>query len=269
VSDELYLPDGTPVRMGCLQPEEMRFAAVPKWEESNPVLPRDQWEEHDDYAPHMLGIKYQQNNNCTNASLAGLAETAFRAAGMQVPSLSSTYLYSMTNGGRDAGAMCRDVAWTWLQQGLAPEEDALEGQIYAPRGGWPLETKAKAAKYKPLEIYQCMNADDVGSALTRRFLVYFGLCLGNRFFSTPKDGRVPPWDGSTRGGHAMYARGITKRFGDLRFIVPNSWSKSFGESGIGYMPLDYFWAESGNFINLDAYAVRAVKRNDDLPDVKG
>lgn len=269
MSDVIYMPDGTACKFGWNVPEEIRYGAVQTWSDANPQIPRDQWQEHDDYAPFAKPIKYQQHNNCANASYAGLLEVAFRDT---APVLSSTFLYAYCNGGRDSGAMCRDIIEKGAEIGLAPESLVPESKIYLPRGGYSQEIMDEAAKYKPLDVYQCMTVEDIGSALTRRFLVYFGVCLGNanQFINgTGSDGKVPPYSGAATAGHAMYLRGITRRFGDLRFVMVNSWSNTWGNSGIGYMPLEYFWDQRGNYINLEAFAIRAVKHNDDLPDVKG
>lgn len=264
-----YLPDGTPIRLGYVNPEEMRFAAVPAFDEANPVLPREQWREHDDYASSSLRIIAQQNNNCTNASLAGLLEDLKLASGEEnVEPLSVTFQYALHNGGRDAGAMCRDLVADIREgkHGLPREVVFPPSQIYVPRGGMSAAVLEDAKKTIALEVYQCMTFADVCSALSRDFMVYFGLCLGERFINgTPADGKVPEWSGHRTKGHAMFARGLTKRFGDWRPIVKNSWGSRWGFNGICYMPESYFWAQSGNYINLDAYAIRAIKRVEQLP----
>lgn len=264
------LSDGTPVRMGLVQPEVLRFGAVPAWADRNPVLPESQWEEHDDYAPHCRPSLAQSFNNCTNASLAWLLAAAFRVAGLDCPPLSRSYLYAFHNGGRDEGAMCRDLAASCMSRGLPPESEWPESKIYLSRGGVPAAVDALAKQHLALEIYQCLNWADVGSALTNRFLVYHGFVLGQAFFNTGKDGIVPPWDGRLANGHAMGSRGLRKVNGQWRTITPNTWGPSFGDNGVGYIDASYFWPQRGNFVNLDAYAIRAVKASksttDSLPD---
>lgn len=258
------------IRMGCVQPEELRYGAVPAWDDANPVLPESEWEEHDDYAQFPVEVGYQQNNNCTNASLAKLVELLEKAAGVpNVEPLSPTFAYALCNGGRDQGAMCRDVASVYRTKGLPRASLVPEGEIYQPRGGFSPEVLADAAKHLGLEIYQCLNWQHVGSALTRRFLVYHGFVLGTSYNHTGKDGRVPEWDGSLANGHAMHSRGLTRRFGDWRTVTPNTWSRGWGDNGVGYWPKSYFWDQrpyrGSVFVNLDCFAVRAVKRSDPLP----
>ncbi len=267
MSDEtvILLPDGSPARMGCIQPETQRFAAVPAWSEANPVLPESEWQEHDDYAHWEGAVKYQQHNNCTCASLAGGGEILLRAAGIACPDLSMSFLYALHNGGRDAGAMCRDLVDDFRKRGMAPASLVPESQIYPPRGGFSPEVYAEAQKYRALEVYQCLNFADVASALTRRFVVYHGFVLGRAFMKTGKDGKVPAFDGQLVNGHAMRSRGLTKKFGDWRTITPNTWSASFGDKGIGYIPASYYWLNRGNYTNLDCFAMRSAVQPIDAP----
>lgn len=263
---DLKLEDGTVVKLGYTNPEELRFAAAPAFDESNTVLPETSWEEHDDYAPHCSKVEAQQNNNCTNAALASCGECLFRASGVDVPRLSWSFLYAHDNGGRDAGAYCRNLARLFRDgPGLAPVSVWPDSKIFLPRGELPQVVVDAAAQYQALEVFQIFDWKGVMSALTQRFVVYYGISLGRAFFNTKKDGKVPSWDGSTRNGHAMWLRGTTKKFGDWRAINVNSWGRSYGDNGISYIDESYFWAERGRFVNLDAYGIRAVKRKDQLP----
>jgi hypothetical protein len=264
---EFYLlDDGYAPKLGCHMPDVLRFAAVPTWAEANEVLPESQWEEHDDFAPYCKRIEAQANNNCTNSSLADAMVCAFKAAGVEdVPDLSWSFLYALSNGGRDSGASCRDVVAKAMSIGLAPRSVYPDDKIYTPRGGMPREVLAEAAKWQLLEVYQCMNWQDVGSALTRRFEVYHGFQLGNDYTKVRSDGEVPEWSGSYRNGHAMWSRGLRRRGGVWRTITPNTWGVRWGDGGVGYWPKSYYWAERGNRVGLDAYAIRAVRRADSLP----
>lgn len=264
---ELFqLDDGYSPMFGHNPPDVMRFAAAPAWDEANPVLPESEWEEHDDMAAFNSPIRAQQNNNCTNAAIAGLGEALLRSQGVEdVPELSWSFLYARNNGGRDQGAMCRDVALDLKRVGCATRVMVPDREIYMPRGGFSQQVMDNAAEFEALEIYQCLNWQHVGSALTKRFFVYHGFALGNGYQRTGKDGKVPEWDGSTRNGHAMFSRGLTKKFGNWRTITPNTWGVNWGDHGIGYWPASYFWDERGNYVNLDAYAVRAMKHKGKLP----
>lgn len=253
-------------RFGYKTPAEFRFGTVAAFDEANAVLPRDQWREHDDLAPFWPAVEAQQNNNCTAASLACGAFAAFKAAGVECPRLSWAFNYSLRNGGRDEGAFCRDLAIDFMNVGIAPAVAVPDSRIFRPAGGWPPEILAAAAKWKALEVYQCLTFDHVGSALSQDFVVYHGFCLGRNGVMNPgPSGRVAEYDGQLANGHAMCSRGLTKRFGDWRTVTPNTWGTGYGDQGVGYWPESYFWAQRGNFVNLDCYAIRAVKRVDPLP----
>lgn len=252
------LASGQPVKMGCKLPPELRFAAVPTWAEANPVLDESEWEEHDEYAPWQVPIKHQHYSNCTNASLAGLAEMLWAASGNGLTNLSMSFLYAQCNGGVDEGAFCRDLAAKFVTAGLCT--DVLAPETMATARSFSAEATADAATRCGFEIYQCMSWGDVGSALTRRFGVYHGFCLGGRFFNTGSDGVVPSFDGSPSNGHAQYSRGLVKINGAWRTITPNSWDTTFGKSGIGLIDKSYFGANIGRMVNLDCYAIRAMKQ---------
>lgn len=247
---------------GCLQPDVLRFSAVPAFDEACEVLPESEWMAHDDFGPICDTPRQQKNNNCTNASLAQLMQVLLRAQGEPSPLLSMSYLYSRYNGGRDAGAYCRQLALGAKEFGMPTEALFPSTSIYAPRGGYPQIVLEDGKKRTVFEVYQCQSWSDVCSALTRRFLVYHGYVLGNAFFKTGKDGRVPEYDGQFANGHAMFSRGLTREFGDLRTITVNSWGPSFGDGGVCYVPKSYYWAQSGQYVNLDAYAIRAIKQVD-------
>lgn len=248
---------------GYLPPPTPRFAAVPTWSDKNDVLPESEWVEHDDHAALWPEIEQQHSSNCTNASLAHLATAAFRIAGVNAPRFSWSANYARHNGGRDEGAYCRDLARDFLEgPGMCPASLCPDANIFAR---WNQEMVSAASEWQALEIYQCMSFADVMSALSRRFLVYSGFVLGNSGMSNPSDGRMPEYDGIFGNGHAMASRGITKRFGDWRTITPNSWGKAWGDSGVGYWPASYWWVQSGNKVNLEAFAVRAVKHKKAMP----
>ncbi len=248
---------------GALQPDQPRFASVPTWAERNPVLPQSEWREHDDHADLCPPIEAQVNNNCTNAALSHMGGALFRLHGLTPPRFSWAALYARNNGGRDQGAFCRDLAADFLRVGLLPSEMWPDSQIF---GQWNSLHTEVAANWKALEIYQCMNFADVASALSRGFLVYHGFVLGNGGVSNPRDGRMPEYDRQFSNGHAMWSRGLTRRFGDWRTITPNTWGTSWGDKGVGYWPASYFWLQSGNMVNLDAFAVRAAAvQADKLP----
>lgn len=269
----MVMDDGTIIRLGCLQPEVLRFAAVPAWDEANDVLPESQWVEHDDLAEYSPPIKYQRHNNCTNAALAGGMETAINAAytGDRCPELSMSMLYSIHNGGRDAGAFCRDLAASvsgrggGKVKGLCRASLWPESKIYASERDFTPEILADAEEHMAFEVYQCMDWTHVASALSRRFIIYHGFVMGNAWTQTGSDGMAPEFDGRLAAGHAMYSRGLRRTNGKWRSITPNTWSVQKGDKGVYYWPASYFWGQRGNFVNLDAYAIRAVKINKPLP----
>lgn len=263
----ILLPDGTPARMGCIQPETQRFGAVTAWSDANPVLSEAECEDHDDYAGFTPPIINQPFSNCTNASAAKMAECGlWVSTGIKPPTLSQTWLWAHWNGGSTKnGAMCRDVVDKLRTWGIPTDALFPASKYSIPSSGSSPELLADAKTRCALEVYQCENWADIRSSLARRFWVYYGIVIGRAYFNTPATGKTPPWDGSRINGHAMWLRGLTRSFGDLRAINVNSWGLNFAKAGISYMSADYFWATSGNYINLDAYAVRSFAHSEAVP----
>lgn len=266
----LTMRTGVIVRCGRNSPDEFRNAAVPAWAERNPVLQESDCDDHDDLAKWYPESLAQGFNNCTNASIAAASKAQLESQGIQTPNLSRSYQYAQCNGGRDQGASCRQVIQNLMGNGPYPglpaESLYPENQIYMPKGGFPQHVIDDAKTRIAFEVYQCLSWADVISAVARRFFVYQGYVLGQNWFSVPKSGKVASWDGRFENGHATIARGLTRKFGDLRVIVPNTWGPSFGDNGVGYVDQSYYWTQRGNFVNLEAYAIRAFKIPDaDLP----
>lgn len=263
---DLKLADGTVIKFGYNNPDELKFAAAPPFDQANTLLSENEWEEHDDYAQFTPPIEAQQNNNCTNAAISSCAEALGASQGMKLTRRSWSYLYAHENGGRDQGASCRHVAKRLRDgDGLPAASVWPDEKIFLPRGEVAQVVLDSAAECQALEIFQIFDWKGVMSALTQRFVVYFGISCGRAFFQTRKDGKTPSWDGSMRNGHAMWLRGITKKFGDNRAVCVNSHGKGFGDNGVCYIDESYFWAERGRFVNLDAYGIRALKKKDQLP----
>lgn len=248
---------------GYLPPPEPRFAAVPQWDEKNPVLPESEWREHDDHAAYWPKIEAQANNNCTNAALAHCATAAFRINGIDAPRFSWAANYARHNGGKDQGSYCRLLAWDFKDgPGMCPASLFPDDNIF---GQWTPEQTKAANEWQALEIYQCMTFADVASALSLGFLVYHGFVLGQGGLTSPKDGRMPEYDGVFGNGHAMASRGLTRRFGDWRTITPNTWGAAWADKGVGYWPASYFWVQRGQYINAEMFAIRAVKHKKAMP----
>lgn len=259
-------------KFGLRRPAALRFGDVPAFDEANPVLPESEWEEHDDLAPFWPEIEAQRSNNCTNASLASALTAAFRMAGVDAPRFSWAFNYARHNDGVDEGAMCRDLARDLLVDrggvGMCPAHLWPDDRIIAR--SFPAEALAGAKKWGALEVYQCLSWAQVGSALTQRFVVYYGVCMGLGYAAGHRNGGiVAEYDGQLANGHAMAGRGLRKVNGRFRVINPNTWGTQVGDRGVYYFPESYFWHSrpyrGTTFVNLDAYAIRAVKRPDPLP----
>lgn len=75
-------------------------------------------------------------------------------------------------------------------------------------------------------------------------LMHLGACLvaiavHESFFTTGRDGIVPPPAGEVRGGHAMTLVGWRQINGKTHWVVQNSWGDGWGDGGFCYLPEDH------------------------------
>ena len=95
------------------------------------------------------------------------------------------------------------------------------------------ELSIKAADHKIISYFRCYDEDDIKLAILK-----YGACLiaVPVYESFGRDLHKPEEGEKLRGHHAMVAVGWTK---DGRWIVQNSWGKTWGYKGKLYMDPDY------------------------------
>mmetsp|Transcript_44107 Transcript_44107/g.103026 ORF Transcript_44107/g.103026 Transcript_44107/m.103026 type:complete len:415 (+) Transcript_44107:59-1303(+) len=124
-----------------------------------------------------------------------------------------------------------------------------------------MKFKISEARKVPLDL-QAMKA-----CLAKGDPIVFGLKLTAQFFHPMPGGFIPTPDpsdpqSSEHGLHAMLLVGYSDR--QNVFIVRNSWSTSWGDSGYAYVPYDYIANSEFNFLGM--YAITGLTEVDFTPD---
>ena len=175
-------------------------------------------------------INQSNQGSCMPSAGAGAVMICRENAGLSRVVLSQASVYGQGNGGSDSG-MGIDAGLKLIQEvGFCPVDliDQYDWQGFR-RGTWPAGWKDEAAKYRALEAWDCPTYDHAVSAVLRGFPVVLGVF----------------WEGG--GGHAIVMIGWNNDVGKPKIL--NSWGKSWGANGIGYLTepqckkgIDYFGA---------------------------
>jgi hypothetical protein len=141
----------------------------------------------------------------------------------------------------DAGSEIRDVIKTMVDQGV-PDETLWPFQLNRVLAKPPQEVYDAALKHKALTYSRVPVAEkNVCSVVSHKLPVIIGVTLYESFMSdaVAKTGIVPMPQTTEKviGGHAMAIVGMSLK--DRMFIVRNSWSSLWGDSGYCHMPFDY------------------------------
>ena len=122
------------------------------------------------------------------------------------------------------------------QRGLPPESMWPYSDRYNPRPPVSKDNLLKAAEPNRVKRTTILRSveDVVNWMATGQGPVQLGIRWGVKLNS---DGVVTRWSPSG-GGHAVYLRGRTKKFGKPASILANSWGKRWGDRGYAYLPDD-------------------------------
>ncbi len=228
--------------------EEADDPTRPKYRAGRVILPREEWKDTS-LKLWIPGI-YDQNgqSSCTGNGVAAAFGAAYALTGAKPVRFSAGFIY----------AQVRDLLTAGKRYGFAPESVVPSRTIF--KSQIPKSAYDEAMPYKIGEDWQADSFDEMGDAVERGFAVPFGVCLG-RNFKCDAEGYVEDYSGHFEGGHCMYAFGKHKARGRWWLDVANSWGLRFGVQGICHMPESYFWKQKGQYVNLDAFVIRAVAPN--------
>jgi len=159
----------------------------------------------------------------------------------------------------DSGAMLRDGMKTVARQGACKERPTWPYRISKfddkpPKAAYTQAKKHQAIRY--LRLNQTVN--QLKGCLASGFPFVFGFAVYESFESpqVANTGQVPMPQSNEAflGGHAVMAVGYDEA--KQRFIVRNSWGKSWGMDGYFTMPYPYLLQKS---LSSDFWTIRRVE----------
>lgn len=222
------------------------------------ILPRSEWETFgapgDDFCKKFVAIKDQDGEPaCMGHGAASGLEIARNLAGCLPIKLSAWFCYATINGGRNAGANVGDSLDSLKRNGCCSEDKM-------PYGEWrpnriTADARTEAARFKVKDAIYCPTPDHVVTELKRGRPVVGGIDIGNAF-EPDSQGFIPHQRGGG-GGHATcyVPLFLAKQGGDYYVLDANSWGTRWGKFGFGWLPIDSYVANSGDY---DHYAIEIV-----------
>lgn len=156
--------------------------------------------------------------------------------GLKWVKLSGDYIYSLINGGRDAGAMLDDGGQAAEEKGIAPEDLVTRWEWRHSR--MSAEAKAAAINFRGFERFRVDSEQGLASALA---LGWMGVVAtefdSRRMGSLDRDGISSPSNGA--GNHAENVDDVAIINGKYAFDAHNSHNIGFGEGGRHRVTWDY------------------------------
>lgn len=246
--DRYTLPDGTKVGTGLLPANLQTMMAVPQYAEVFPKIPRSQWPRKGGGLRRFMPFRWNQGVQGSCGGHGGTA--AFTAkwneqfhTNKPAYEFSPTFLYGMTNGGRDAGSRPEDLREALMSRGVCLRSTVGPGQIYYQN--YPKKAFDEAKRFRVDQAPVLWTFEDMVSAILRGHAVFSGFFCGNNF--TPDaNGLMPEWDRAQQRG--WYVGGhCTAQIGEVEYIEGRGWGVwslnswfPWGIDGWSWMPESYF-----------------------------
>lgn len=202
-----------------------------------------------------------QLGSCTSFATGAAIRFGRRKEGLSDFVTSHLFLYynsrSFFSKGTDSGATIRDAIKAAANQGDCPETDwPYDISQFAnrpPRQAYIDAKTDRALKYQSVQ----QNITVMKNCLAQGLPFVIGISVYESFESqtVEQTGMVPLPKNSEQllGGHALLVVGY--RDSNLTFIVRNSWSSSWGDSGYCYLPYAYLMDEN---LSSDFWVIQAV-----------
>lgn len=222
-----------------------------------------------------------QLGSCTaNAGVGAIEYLERRAYANKYVNASRLFLYKVTRemAGQtgDTGAYLRDTMRALAMVGVPPEEywpyRVNQFDKEPTKLAYALATNYKSLKYFRLDVLGGTTAStltNIRAVLATSVPVIFGFAVYKTIGNVDASGKIlyPGPGDKPIGGHAMVMFGYddTMQIGKETgaFIVRNSWGKTWGDKGYGYLPYRYvldsladdFWAiQSQAFVDTGQFA---------------
>jgi len=180
----------------------------------------------------IFGAEFTKNQSmmsaCCGYAYALALEKARILFGLIWVKLSGDYIYSLINGGRDAGAMLDDGAKASEEQGIAPEELVKQWEYRFSKMSQAARNAAK--NFRAFEAYRVDSDEGLASGLANGFIGVIATEFDQgRMASLDSDGISASSNGG--GNHAENVDDVTIMRGKYVYDVHNSHSNRFGQNG--------------------------------------
>ena len=249
-----YVDAGGERRFLTRVPPKSKFFAAPRWSDSKPLVPRDQWKpisKRDVFPP---GDKWtfdqDGKGSCVGqGSTMGLMRTR-TLSGKSYYKLSPTCTYAQINGGSDNGAVIGDSLAALKRNGTILFERFPQDRIYLSQ--LPSNWKDEAKRFKIEDAYVTPSFDEIASAIQLGYVCVIGVNVGNNFDPNSQGIAGVSYG---QGNHCVLADGMRQINGKWYLDVQNSWGTSWGDNG------RYLQGEAHFQNGLDAsdfYAIRSA-----------
>lgn len=173
-----------------------------------------------------------RRGSCTGYATAGVLSRARVTVGLEPVLLSGEFIYSMINGGRDAGSPL-EWAWKKIEEVGAARQALVEHQSYLWRN-MSEAARADAANHRAFECFRIDTEMELVSAILLNFFVVACVHV-NRSYQT-LDSRGVRGASSGGGNHAIGLQDVRiSPSGEYEFDEIGSWGRNNGQNGYAWL----------------------------------
>jgi hypothetical protein len=246
--------DGHPRVLACLPPRP-NFGAMPSFADHVPLVPRQEWKPISRRNWFTFILDQNGFSSCVGNGGAGGLRRARLLSGMTDVELSAAFLYSLINGGRDAGAIISDALTALLQSGTCLASQCPESQIYGPPRNSSARTEAiqTAKRFRILKAYHANSFDEAMSGLQLDYIWVGGIYVAGDFAHLDSNG-IAPAHPNRYGNHCVHGDGCYQSGGRWILDGVNSWGLRFGQDGRMGLVDEHFQEPGGS----DSFLIQAA-----------
>lgn len=180
---------------------------------------------------------------------------------------SPAFIYNQINGGRDNGSSISDAMALMVSKGAVPwEVMPYDQKNYTKQPTQQMYQAALKYKAKEFQRVRYNEPEEVKSQLAKGRPVVVGILISEGFYELGKQVyNESTTRGQNLGGHAITLIG----YDDSRqvFKFQNSWSKSWGDNGYGYISYKYLAKVCRSaFVMIDDVAAQEVVQEETTTD---
>ncbi len=216
------------------------------------LIPPEKWVEIDYprfHKPEFV-LDQHQTSGCVGFSAAAANMKIRALRGMTPERLSGAFVYSLINGGNDAGAMIDDSRLALAKYGVC-----LDSENPLPKIFWRQVSDAakQSAQQRQLTVaYRCENINEVATALQLGLIVQAGVQVDGNFSSFDQNGVS-----RARGryaNHSIHLYGMKQIDGKWCYRMGNTWGATWGpfKDGSCYLRPEGIVIEGDAFVHADS-----------------